>query len=79
VKDTYSRVWPDALRELSDKYVSKEPVALWYRDESLDFIVTSIQRNPEGDRIELARKEVTAVIFTRNGSDDIDLSFYSKG
>lgn len=84
MRDDHIRVWPNAAKELSAIHATKGMVKLWYRDNELDFTIKSVvttNRNPEGPghRIELINQKVTAVIHTRDESDEIELSFYSKG
>lgn len=79
VRDAHARAWRGAAEELATRYARKERVPLWYRDEELQFEIVVIKRRPHGDYIRLQHEGVTAVIQTEDGSDAVDLRFYSKG
>ena len=78
--DVFLRTWPNAADELSAKNLTREPVSLLYRDEWLDFFVNQVTwRKSGGFYIQLVRSGTIATILTRPTSDDVEISFYSKG
>jgi hypothetical protein len=78
MKDERHKRWPNAAAELSAKIATDEPVIMWHLDTELTLHVKSIKRTSTGHRIELSSSKITVVITT-DETDDVDISFYSKG
>lgn len=78
-------MWVSAREDLFNKSRDRQPEKFWFRDEEIDFFVSSIKETRSGCQFELTgigtftTTPITLRIYTSTESDMVELNFYSTG